>query len=275
MCVRALREFYFELARKRTDRTTEAMMTLLGYGIDLSHHNAPKWDELRGHVDFVIVRASYGTRLDEHAKEHVKRARDIGAKVGLYGFFRPGQVWGDQARALESIADSVIGPGDIVPALDIEDDPFSMSDLKTVSPVWEDGCRRIVERWCELYGDAMVYTTQRCWTQLGKPEWVLHRPLWVANYRVSKPASPGGMPPTIWQHRVDIFDPLGASTAPVPPPPGALDQNRLLLPLPLVGYRPTSDDQERVRALVFETLRQGVQEADIDTEPPPDTERNV
>jgi hypothetical protein len=75
------------------------------------------------------------------------------------------------------------------------------------------------------------------------------------------------MPATIWQHRVDIFEPNGPSTAPVPEPPGALDQNRLLLPLPLIGYRPSSDDEARVRALVAENLRKGVQEAD--SEPPP------
>ncbi len=240
---------------------------MIGYGIDCSHHNAPDWEALRGHVDFVIVRSSYGVRLDERATSHIRHARDIGAQVGLYAFYRPGQSWADQARALESVAETVhIGMGDIVPALDIEDDPFSIP--KAPSPAWEDGCRRIIERWCDLYGDAMVYLTQRCWTMLGRPEWVLHRPLWCANYRVVKPATPAGMPATIWQHRVDVFEKNGPSTAPVPAPTGALDQNILLQPLPLIGYRPTSDDQERVKALVAETLRMGVQESD--TEPPAD-----
>jgi len=241
-------------------------MNIVGYGIDLSRHQDPTtlpWATFQGKVDFVIVRANYGTKLDASAKEHIRRARDIGAKVGLYSFYRPGQSWIDQASALESVADSVkLTSGDIVPSLDIEDDPFSMP--KEVSPAWEDGCRRIIERWCDLYGDAMVYINQRLWTSLGRPEWVLHRPLWVENYKIIEPASPAGMPPTVWQHRIDLFEQYGPSTAPEPPPPGTIDQNLLLLPLPLVGCRPTDDDQARVQALVAENLRRVVEEPDIE-----------
>ena len=241
-------------------------MDVIGFGIDLSHHQNPAtlpWETFRGQVDFVIVRASYGTHLDECAKDHARCAREIGAKVGLYTFYRPGQLWTDQAAALESIADSIkLAPGDIVPALDIENDPFSTPP--EVSPSWSDACQRIIERWQNLYGDAMVYTSHYSFGLLGKPEWVLHRPLWTPNYKVDKPATPGGMPATIWQHRVDIFDPNGPSTEPVPAPPGTVDQNRLLQPLPLVGYYPTDEDRARIAALVIETLRTSVD----DEEPP-------
>jgi GH25 family lysozyme M1 (1,4-beta-N-acetylmuramidase) len=248
---------------------------MIGYGVDVSHHQDPEavpWQRLQGKVDFVIVRAAYGNKLDQHAKEHVRRARDIGAKVGLYLFFRPGQRWEDEARALESVSDScIIENGDIIPSLDIEDDPFSIP--KEVSKVWEDGCRRIIERWSDIYGDAMVYITDRCWKLLGQPEWVLHRPLWIPNYGVVKPRTPAGMPATIWQHRISTFDPFGPSEQPDPAPPGTIDQNRLLLPLPLVGYRPSSDDQERVKALVAENLRRAVQEPELEEELAPDTPR--
>jgi hypothetical protein len=164
--------------------------------------------------------------------------------------------------------------GDIVPAIDIEDDEIGHVP---VAPAWSAPCEAFVEQAVRDFGDCLVYATQRAWGMLGRPEWVLHRPLWVPHYRVGKPASPGGMPPTIWQHRVDVWEPNGPSTAPVPAPPGALDQNRLLLPLPLVGYRPTSEDQERVRALVAETLRNGAQDhetepPDTDPAPPPDVD---
>jgi GH25 family lysozyme M1 (1,4-beta-N-acetylmuramidase) len=241
---------------------------MIGYAIDVSHFQDPEalpWGLFQGKVDLVIVRAAYGVRLDERAKAHVRHAREIGAKVGLYLFYRPGQPWSDESAALEFVADSVkLTTGDIVPALDIEDDPFSIP--KEVSPAWEDGCRRIIERWCDLYGDAMVYITKRGWGMLGKPEWVLHRPLWVPNYGVVKPATPAGMPATIWQHRISTFDPFGPSEAPEPPPPGTIDQNQVLLPLPLVGYRPTGDDRARVEALVAENLRRDVQEPDTDPE---------
>jgi hypothetical protein len=241
---------------------------MLGYGIDVSHHQNPStlpWDSFRGHVDFVIVRANYGTRLDARAKEHIQRARDIGAKVGLYSFFVHNQPQADQYAALQTASyDCGITMDDIVPALDIEDDEIGHVP---VNPSWSAPCEAFVEQVSRDFGECLVYITQRGHSMLGKPEWVLHRPLWCAHYRDAPPATPGNMPATIHQHYVGPF---------VPNHPGGydkarpeLDQNRLLLPLPLVGYRPTSDDQERVKALIAETLRAGVQEADTE---PPDTE---
>jgi hypothetical protein len=216
-----------------------------------------------------MVRAAYGVTLDKRAKEHVQRARGIGAEVGLYVFFRHEQSEQDQYVALARAAESCgIGTGDIIPAIDIEDDEIGHV---SVNPSWSAPCESFVERACLNFGDCFVYTTQRAWSLLGKPEWVLHRPLWVAYWRnVALPPTPAGMPATIHQHRVGPFEPNGPGGS---FKPAELDQNRLLLPLPLVGYRPTLDDQERVRALVAETLRRGVQEDD--TDPPPDTERSV
>jgi len=246
---------------------------MLGYGIDVSVHQDPAalpWDTFRDHVDFVIVRAAYGVTLDKRAYEHVQRARGIGARVGLYSYFRHEQNPDDQYVALSRTVESCgISTGDIVPALDIEDDEIGHVP---VSPSWSKPCEKFVNRVVTDFGDCLVYVTQRGWGMLGRPEWVLHRPLWCAYYRdVALPATPSGMPATIHQHRIGPFVPNGPGGS---FKPAELDQNRLLLPLPLVGFRPTEDDQERVRALVAETLRQGVQETDTD-ELAPDTERNV
>lgn len=234
---------------------------MLGYAIDVSHHQDPDalpWESFRGHVDAVMVRAAYGIRLDERARGHVQRARRIGAKVGLYLFFVHAQSESDQFVALQRAAESCgIGTGDVVPALDIEDDDGP------VSPSWAPKCESIVEKIVDCFGDAIIYTTQRCFGMLGRPEWLLHRPLWVADWRdVSTPATPGGMPATLWQHRVGPFLPNGLAGYDKAHP--ELDQSRILQPLPLVGYRPTEDDRARVAALVSETLRSGVQEADTD-----------
>ena len=239
-------------------------MNPIGYGIDVSSWQNPAllpWDAFRGHVDFVMVRANYGTRLDARAKEHVARARDIGAKVGLYSFFRHDQPQADQYAALQTASfDCGITTGDIVPALDIEDDEL---EHVPVAPAWSEPCQAFVEQVTRDFGDALVYITARGWTMLGRPEWVLHRPLWVAQYTTApSPKTPGNMPATAWQHRVGPFMPDGPGGYDSAHP--ELDQNRLLMPLPLVGYRPTSDDQARVAALVAENLRRGVQ----DTEPP-------
>ncbi len=238
---------------------------MLGYGLDLSRHQAPEtvpWDSFRGHVDFVMVRAAYGVTLDSRAYEHVQRARAIGAAVGLYSFYRHEQNEQDQFVALARASESCgIGTGDIVPALDIEDDEIGHVG---VNPSWSEPCKAFVDRAIDSFGNCLVYISQRGWTMLGRPEWVLHCPLWCPEYRVDKLATPAGMPATIWQHRVDIFEPNGPSTAPEPEPLGAIDQNRLLLPLPLVGYRPTPEEQERVRELVAETLQQSVWDDETD-----------
>jgi hypothetical protein len=242
-------------------------LQMLGYGIDLSHHQDPvtlPWEAFRGHVDFVIVRAAYGVTLDQRAKEHIQRARAIGAAVGLYSFYRHEQNEQDQFVALMRAAESCgIGTGDIVPALDIEDDEIGHVG---VSPSWSEPCKKFVDRAVDSFGDCLVYINQRGWTSLGRPEWVLHRPLWCPEYRVDKLVTPAGIPATVWQHRVDLFEPNGPSTAPEPEPPGAVDQNRLLQPFPLVGYRPTPEDQARIAALVTETLRQGIWDDD-ETDP--------
>lgn len=238
---------------------------MLGYGCDLSHHQNPQalpWESFRGHVDFVIVRAAYGVRLDERAKEHIQRARSIGAEVGLYLFFRHKQSIEDQITALLRASESCgIGTGDIVPAIDIEDD---VDDALTAA--WDDAAHELVDATVGQFGDAFIYISHHNWTMLGRPEWLLHRPLWVAHWR-DVPATPGGMPATIHQHRVGPFEPNGAAGK-----FGSLaeqiDQNRLLLPLPLIGYQPTEDDKARVTALVAENLRRAVQ----DTEPPPPEE---
>jgi len=241
------------------------MTAPLGYGIDVSSHQNPEtlpWESFRNHVDFVIVRAAYGVTLDKRAYEHVQHARAIGAKVGLYIYFRHEQNPEDQYVALTRAIESCgIGTGDIVPALDIEDDEIGHV---AVSPTWSAPCESFANRAVADFGDCLVYITQRGWDMLGKPEWVLHRPLWCARYHDGPPSTPAGMPATIHQHRVNVFEPYGLGGAPEPPPPGTIDQNLLLLPLPLVGYRPTEDDQARVRALVAENLRRVVEEPDIE-----------
>jgi len=249
---------------------------VIGFGLDLSHHQSPgalPWASWRGKVDFVIARAGYGSARDRHVSEHVARARDIGAKVGLYLFFRPSEPIEPQLDTLLDVAEAVaLGPGDIVPALDIEQDPIPSPT--PVAPSWSERCLKLVEAIEARFGGALVYITQREWSMLGKPEWVLKRPLWCAHYRDAAPATPGNVPATIHQHRVGAFDPHGPGgyTAPKDMPHGAiqLDQNRLFLPLPLIPSAVTDQDRERVPGLVAETIARELREdADTDPAPPP------
>jgi GH25 family lysozyme M1 (1,4-beta-N-acetylmuramidase) len=256
---------------------------MIGYGIDVSVFQAPSViDACAGQVDFVICRAAYGTAQDKRVADHAARVRAIGAKFGLYTFFRNIQSVADQWDALRRVADLVgYREGDIVPALDIEQDPFPTPG-RHVSTSWSDAAEDFVGRMVAEYGEALVYITQAEFTQLGSPSWVLARPLWVAHYTAaSKAASPGGVEPTIWQHRVAKFERNGLGGYDKKAP--LLDQNRLLRPLPLIDAKPaelTDVDRERIAGLVsltalesadgaFRKGRRAGDESDADTKPPP------
>jgi lysozyme len=206
------------------------------YGVDVSHHQNPAslpWGTFAESSSFCIVRGSYGTMRDRVTTEHVKRARAFGLKVGLYHFFRPTQPVADQLAIFRSQLEFAgIVTGDIVPALDVEADPLPKPGVH-VSPDWQAGVRFMLEQLVEHYGDAMVYITQREFGMLGKPAWLLERPIWVAHYTAAtKPATPGNQPATIWQHRVGPYDPNGPGGYDKAHP--VLDQNRLLGALPLI-----------------------------------------
>ena len=235
----------------------------LGYAIDVSHFQNPTtlpWDEFRGKVQLVMARASYGSSvLDSRCAEHVARARGIGAVVGIYSFFRPTQPVADQFAALEVQATKAgITNGDVCPAIDIEMDPFPNPGT-SVGTGWSGPCEDFANRVVERFGNCIIYMTQADWTLMGKPAWVLKRPLWVAEYTSSPTLrTPGNVPAFMWQHRVANFDPNG---------PGGefehdalpIDQSRILSAPPLIGapaLAPGLTDSERVRveALVAQNL---------------------
>ncbi|RYZ01430.1 MAG: hypothetical protein EOO73_35625 [Myxococcales bacterium] len=230
------------------------------FGIDLSHHQraaSQPWDKFEGKVDFVICRAAYGGLMrDREVIEHMRRARAIGAKVGLYQFFRPSQSVDRHWDELRAVADLVkLGEGDIVPALDIEHDPMPKPG-QDVAPSWSPQCEELVSRIVQGFGDALVYITQREWRMLGKPQWLLERPLWVAHYTDRPtPATPNDAPATIWQHRVAPFDPHGPGGFDKKHP--VLDQNRGLRDLPLIGSAPDAgldDLRDHVALALPETV---------------------
>jgi len=206
------------------------------YAIDVSHHQAPSaldWTGMRrAGCDLCIVRLTYGTKLDERAAEHVKRARDAGFAIGAYAFARPTERAVDQFLAFCAAADRAgYGLGeDVIPALDIEDD----TSAGPIGPEHADFFGEFAQffrNWKSR--GCFAYITQRDWNRLDKPAWVLDMPLFVAHYAPPsrpEPATPNGMPWCIWQHRVGPFQMLG---------PSGYDREHPLL------------DQSRVRRLIF------------------------
>lgn len=207
------------------------------YGIDVSHHQAPTalpWARFAERSSFCIVRGSYGTMKDRVTADHVRHARAVGLAVGLYHFFRPSQPVADQLAVFRAQLELArMGAGDVIPTIDVEADPIPKPGT-AVSPAWQAGVRQFIDTMVAELGDCMVYITQREFGMLGKPAWLLERPLWIAHYTgAAKPATPGNKPWTIWQHRVGPYDPDGAGG--VEKAPNELDQNRLAGVLPLIG----------------------------------------
>lgn len=205
------------------------------YGIDVSHFQsttAPAgvpWSLLKASgVSFVMVRFTYGIYRDPSAVEHVRQARAVGMAVGGYGFSRQGQPVTDQLAAYHAQALACgIRAGDICAAHDLEDEP----GVPSLGPAWNAAAEAYTAGLVAAYGEAMMYITQRDFGRLGKPAWVLERPLWVAHYTGAvRPATPGDKPWRIWQHRVGPFAPNGAGGSFTPQ---LLDQNRASGPLPV------------------------------------------
>lgn len=212
----------------------------MSYGIDVSHWQSPAslpWEKIAAGASFCICRTTYGTTRDRAVAEHMRRARAVGLQVGVYHFFRPSQPVADQLATFRAAAAAAkYQPGDIIPALDVEADPVPKPGTP-VSPGWQEGVRWMLDVMVSEFGDAMVYITQREFGMLGKPAWLLERPLWVANYTGAKaPATPGNMPWLLWQHRVGPFQANGPGGYDKARP--LLDQNRASGALPMAKRVP-------------------------------------
>lgn len=176
------------------------------HGLDISHWQQPHqmpWDSFAKTSQFVIARGTYGTNRDRAVAEHVRRARGVGLRVGLYHFYRQVEPWKDQFEAFGEACDAAgIRPGDIIPALDLEDD----GQHRPISADWAPNAWQLCEAMVKRWGDCLVYITQRDFGRLGRPEWVLQRPLWVAHWTAAKqPATPGNAPWAVWQYRVGPY----------------------------------------------------------------------
>lgn len=210
------------------------------HGIDVSHFQstvAPAgvpWSLLKSSgVEFVMIRATYGTYKDPSAVAHVRAARAVGMQVGLYAFSRQSQPVTDQLAAFNAQAIACgIKAGDIAPAHDLEDEP----GVPKMNPLWCLAAEAFTAGLVASYGDALMYVTQRDFGRLGSPGWILDRPLWVAHYTgAPAPATPGNRPWRIWQHRVGPFSVDGPGGA---FQPQLLDQNRGTGDLPVCSRVP-------------------------------------
>jgi GH25 family lysozyme M1 (1,4-beta-N-acetylmuramidase) len=205
------------------------------HGVDISHYQSDvrlPWLEIAKTSHFVIIKASDGTSKDPGCKGHVEHARDAGLAVGLYHFFRDPLPVGNQFRMFGEVADACsLAPGDLLPALDVEDYPGH-----TIGPPTSE----LAEQWCNaaknIWGGAMLYCSQRDWARMGASQGLLQFALWVAHYpgrELPGPATPDHKPWRIWQYAVHPYAP-GVWTNDFKSPL-AIDHNWAIDPLPVIA----------------------------------------
>jgi GH25 family lysozyme M1 (1,4-beta-N-acetylmuramidase) len=159
-------------------------------GIDVSRYQPPSqfdYDAAAQEHAFLIARAGFGVTSDVTFAEHIRRGREAGLQVGAYLFFKQHQDPEAQFMAFASqMAIAGLGPGDIVPALDLE-----YNDSGKDGPVdkarHNSAGRDLVELLARTYGECLAYMSPGHYRLLGEPAWVLEHPVWVAHYGVSKP----------------------------------------------------------------------------------------
>ena len=226
------------------------------HGVDVSEFQRPAlvpvWAE------FEIVRATFGTRKDKRTREHARFARDTGRTLGLYAFFIPTVQVSDQLDAFGEQAAAVgFGAGDIVPWIDVE--PTALSGGTAPCVAWAEPLRQMLDGLAEAWGGAGSYCDDQWWAALGKPSWLLERPLWSPEYRTAPglPSTAGGVRPALWQYRVGpqargALHRMGDDRK-----PGAIDHDCALGPLPLLGVEPEEQTEPSAQSVFVPSLSLG------------------
>jgi GH25 family lysozyme M1 (1,4-beta-N-acetylmuramidase) len=155
-------------------------------------------------IDFVYVRAAYGTHPDKFAADYLNSARAAGLLCGVYHFLRTSEDYDKQiAVMVQQLARLEVGKGDLPPAVDVEDNPhFDGPWDRANNAAYLDALQRWIAKVRSETGAApMLYTRAGFWAELDNPAGFADCPLWVANYGVKKPSLPEGWPNyTVWQY---------------------------------------------------------------------------
>ena len=201
--------FSMDLVVEQLGQMTEGVKLPRGnwsYGIDISHHQPViRWSKLKilvdengrtvwlksksvkeHSVDYVFMKATEGESFkDWRFRRRWRMAAKHGLRRGAYHFFRPGK---DAASQVSNFISSVgsLSPDDLPPVLDIEKmDGCSAELLNRRALEW----LRAVEN---HYGrKPIVYANPYYLKNVISPEITAAYPIWVANYKVSKPSVGG------------------------------------------------------------------------------------
>lgn len=157
------------------------------HGIDVSHYSGTvEWERVAdAGYSFAYVKATEGVDgADPSFAAHWRRLPEVGLRRGAYHFYVTEDDPEAQARFFLDTVET--GPGDLVPAVDVElighgTEPGLAGRLRTFLERVET----------ELGVRPVVYTSPKFWdANLG--EGFGAHPLWVAEYEVESPRVPAG-----------------------------------------------------------------------------------
>lgn len=173
-------------------------------GIDISHYQERiNWYRLcrtnmgTDPVTFVIIKATEGVNLkDRYFDDNFNQARSNGLIRGAYHFLTPDVPAKEQARFFISCVS--LGPGDLPPVLDIEDERKWLAAYKSKAAI-----QRMAIEWLNEverhYGvKPIIYSSYRFRRDILDDQCFDAYPFWMAHYYVSQPAA--DITWNFWQH---------------------------------------------------------------------------
>jgi GH25 family lysozyme M1 (1,4-beta-N-acetylmuramidase) len=193
-------------------------------GIDVSHWNGTiDWMQVaESGRRFVIMKATDGrSYVDPTYATNKAGAAAAGLAVGAYHYARPDTTEGDAvAEADHYVATAQLGPGNIIPVLDLEERTSLPAPVRID---WAMAWLQEVKR--KLHVHPMVYSGPNFWQTYMDDTTVIAEagyPLWLAHWTSGTPTVPGGNWAghgwTVWQW---------ASCGSVRGMTGCVDQDRL------------------------------------------------
>jgi lysozyme len=156
--------------------SSKGQMSASYYGIDVSQYQGDiNWKEVRESkptINFVILRATMGTKKDTKFKKNMKGARKNGFNVGAYHYYNP-NISG-QKQAKNYLATVKLRKGDIIPIVDLErlSTNQSTKKLKLGLKKWLDAVEKEYGVKPMIYSGASFYKKHLSKDFAEYPSWI-------------------------------------------------------------------------------------------------------
>ena len=142
---------------------------------------------------FAFIRGAYGVAPDKMVRQNFAAAKGEGLVCGVYHFFRAPLDVTAQVQAFCQVLDDIkLGPGDLPPVIDVEDNPnydgpWNRADNAEYLAHLGQWLTTLEQR---THRPPIIYVSSGFWSVLGNPTGFKKYRLWVANYGVQQPRLP-------------------------------------------------------------------------------------